>query len=748
MDNLFPVLCSMYFPVYEVLTTYAPPHELSTHQTILDAFRPLPTVPSLGEIMYQLSENPTGTTPKLIAESIALSGWTKPHGSRQALATVFSKIELDHNGSTPSYYQLQKLKVDSLLLRQAEPTHSLPALQSHVRQFMRESETLFEQKDLPLRSFLIQMAELIRTWFWCLPVEGQSNTGESVADVCRLASAIASCLCKHPDATQFGLVVGDLSGIQNYIFSIAVSNQKGVAKRLRARSLFLTLLTEVVGHQIVHQFEMDVWNIVMDSGGKLYLLLPWFDSAPHLLEDIQRTLDRWALQQYNGEIVLNLGWCAVDKERVSEGDHLFARLNDSILTRKAQPLLSALTEGSQWDESVWLIPESLSKRCSSCAKFPVRVQNLCAICARDEQVGTKLLHTKYISFHFAKQGDISFFDNYSVRLHSEIPVQSDDTYLVWLIEEDASHVDPVELPLCSHPIANHVPRQDGSIMDFDCIATQGVGGNQLGYLKADVDQLGTIFSFGLKKDGHHVPLTAIFNLSTMLDLFFSAWLPARLKGTHPLTYTVFSGGDDLYLIGPWEEIIRLALDLRDHFRKYTSYHPEITLSASLTFGPARTPIHFQTSIAERDLEKAKETPALERTQSRDQVTLLGVPMSWETLQRVFQEAQTVRQWREEKRIPSALLYRLAHASNEYRAYREGDPSKVTFVPQLVYTIKRNVPAQDHEVRQWLARFVDHQYLSLDTVNPILYMGQIMRLILMYNEVSEEVHDHDSTTTPR
>ena len=92
--------------------------------------------------------------------------------------------------------------------------------------------------------------------------------------------------------SKFRLVVGDLSGIQNYIFDIANIGIGGVAKRLRSRSFYLSALVEAISHKLVHDFRLPLTNIVMSAGGKFYVLLPNLPQSQEKIEEFQRDLDR------------------------------------------------------------------------------------------------------------------------------------------------------------------------------------------------------------------------------------------------------------------------------------------------------------------------------------------------------------------------------------------------------------------------------------------------------------------------
>ena len=122
----------------------------------------------------------------------------------------------------------------------------------------------------------------------------------------------------------------------------------------------------------------------------------------------------------------------------------------------------------------------------------------------------------------------------------------------------------------------------------------------LGVLKADVDNLGLIFSKGfedprkIEKDLPDVDrktVSRFLTLSRMLELFFSGWMKEIMSENHKdktikellsmegieeesfenylkgeqidfgNIYTVYSGGDDLVMVGPWETMIIFSIFL-------------------------------------------------------------------------------------------------------------------------------------------------------------------------------------------
>src|SRR5699024_1744136 len=92
--------------------------------------------------------------------------------------------------------------------------------------------------------------------------------------------------------------------------------------------------------------------------------------------------------------------------------------------------------------------------------------------------------------------------------------------------------------------------------------------------KGDVDDLGLLFQKGLRAP----TFTKMAALSRMVNAFFAVYLPALCATSFPNTYTVFAGGDDFFLIGPWLSSQRLLERLRTEFAHFVAENPEITFS--------------------------------------------------------------------------------------------------------------------------------------------------------------------------
>ncbi len=89
-------------------------------------------------------------------------------------------------------------------------------------------------------------------------------------------------------------------------------------------------------------------------------------------------------------------------------------------------------------------------------------------------------------------------------------------------------------------------------------------------------------------------------------------------------YTVFAGGDDLFLLGPWDAVIAAAFQIRQDFIRYTDNRANLTISAGITYFKPTFPIRrFATQTFAALDEKAKEA------KDKDALSLFGEVLHWD-----------------------------------------------------------------------------------------------------------------------
>ncbi len=181
-------------------------------------------------------------------------------------------------------------------------------------------------------------------------------------------------------------------------------------------------------------------------------------------------------------------------------------------------------------------------------------------------------------------------------------------------------------------------------------------------------------------------MSRLANLSRQLNNFFTIFLPYTLKTDAKFKniYTVFTGGDDLFLIGPWNTIIDFAQFINDEFRKYVCENNDVTLSAGITVNKPDTPIVVIAEQSEKALKKSKKG-------RKNRITLFGETAEWSEFRELMEIKNTFEKWLENETINNAMIFRL----NEFIETRKQEQE---ILKGQVITI------EDMECFKWRAKF--------------------------------------------
>ena len=121
-------------------------------------------------------------------------------------------------------------------------------------------------------------------------------------------------------------------------------------------------------------------------------------------------------------------------------------------------------------------------------------------------------------------------------------------------------------------------------------------------------------------------------LSLQLSLFFEGWVKrlAESGDRQDLVYAVYAGGDDVFLIGPWDCMPDLAVDIQRDFKSYSAENPDVHLSGGMAFIGGKYPIYQAAEDAGEAEAAAKAQPG------KDSFCFLDQALKWSTFHEVDQ----------------------------------------------------------------------------------------------------------------
>lgn len=606
---------------------------------------------------------------------------------------------------------------------------------------------------LPFSLYLDALVSVLEQYTWCIP----SSTWKTLPDIplfdhAMSTAAIAQSLyLYHRDRNtmpewgdrenKFILCAGDLSGIQDYIFSISHSSGKGVSKLFRARSFYLQALSRSVILSGRRRLGLFSPAQIMDAGGKFILLVPSLEDTGNLLEEMDASLQSWCRRKFKGELTLVLSWDV----QLAQSDFSLERFQEKLEAvnsslEKAKRMKLKKTFASEG----MIIQEGYGDRhaanCSLCernesdgkasAAFAREERNEIPVCTdcfdQIRYIGTNLPRARY--FVYGMGGRIGLFDGISLTLEQAAPGDVEKAVAVDALEDGsgfgrvrvARHLPLFRKEETESPLWRKVlETQDGDAPEegepktFGAIAAKSkkpargdlIGRPLLGFVKADVDNLGLIFSLGLEK---RLSIARFSSIARMLNFFFSDYLVERIRGDYPDIYVIFAGGDDLFLVGPWLDIVRFSLELRRRFRAFVAENVDITMSAGIFVCRPRLPVRKAAEIVEKRLAASKSREKDGR--AKDAVTFLNETLSWEDLDANLKLGQWFDRSLEEGEktgFSMAFLYRLLEYHRMYRRFvRDGIIRDGCYLSHAHYDIGRNLVAGKKGSRDVVDRLRD------------------------------------------
>ena len=155
---------------------------------------------------------------------------------------------------------------------------------------------------------------------------------------------------------------------------------------------------------------------------------------------------------------------------------------------------------------------------------------------------------------------------------------------------------------------------------FEELAKNAGGVKKLGVLRADVDNLGQAFvkGFESEKNGNrYVTISRTATFSRKLSIFFKRyvngllrngvyWLDGKSEPSERFAAVVYSGGDDVFIVGAWSDIIGFAVDLHNSLTRFAQ--ETLTISAGIGIYPPKYPIVAMAREVEALEDAAKSYP--------------------------------------------------------------------------------------------------------------------------------------------
>ena len=380
----------------------------------------------------------------------------------------------------------------------------------------------------------------------------------------------------------FLLASFDLSGIQDFIYNIATS---GAAKQLKARSLYLDFMSEYIADSLLDKLGLNRANLLYVGGGHAYFVLANTEKMVETLVEFEKDFNQFLLANFQTRLYVAFGWGSfAAKDIMSE---LNSPESYRQVYQKASRMISE-KKISRYDYQTLMLlnrgGKSSERECEICHSVENLVsyhdQKVCDICRGLYQFSKEIAH-----------------DHFIITENEGLPIGPNaclkGVAFKELSQEDFSRVYVKNDYKAGTVKATHVfvgDYQCDEIYNYAALSKNenGLGIKRLAVVRLDVDDLGAAFMAGFSQQGNgqYSTLSRSATFSRSMSLFFKVYIN-QFASDKKLSI-IYAGGDDVFAIGSWQDIIAFTVELRQNFIKWTN--GKLTLSAGIGLFADKTPI--------------------------------------------------------------------------------------------------------------------------------------------------------------
>jgi CRISPR-associated protein Csm1 len=543
------------------------------------------------------------------------------------------------------------------------------------------------------------------------------------------------------------LIKGDLSGIQSYLYNVnrAEDIDGKVAKRLRGRSFYLSAFCHAFAHELG---QIGGGNgraggkpndyILSATGGKFLVVLPSSTNLETELKKWKQQIDNWLWRETWGEVFLNLAFVQCSQSDLKENfsTKVALRLQSQLDLGKSQKYQQLFVNTSEIDSHGNLFkyplfqeksPQEYGEECHSCRSLPASGKGadpaLCEQCNLHQRIGgyQNLPTHNYLELRsrdstLQPDESLEFHGNYGIlwddpnkgpRVPSFVPPFPYQRLRATSVV--ASSANDKVRELCAYcSIQKRDPQECGEEgyerlpTRFHCLATlahlEG-GAAKVAVLAIDGDD----FSFHFNST---IGMTLVDHVAMgkLIYQFFADYLIDLLKQYD--CYLVYSGGDDLVVVGPWMYVYEVADTLYQQFKKATN--GVLHFSAGLHVTNPQEPIYESIKYALELLHRAKAHD--DKDQHKNAIQLMSTTVPWPKFNGVMALAKELVEAEQLKIISTGFIYGLYTICEQYEHYRDdGDVNGLRYMSWLASHLQRNLRQEwpnddpDHKAKEEKAK---------------------------------------------
>lgn len=400
----------------------------------------------------------------------------------------------------------------------------------------------------------------------------------------------------------------DMSGIQDFIYTIA---SKNALKMLRSRSFYLEIFMENLIDELLDYIGMSRSNLIYSGGGHAYIITANTENIKQKIVEFELKINEWLLDEFKTALFLGCGYaeCSANElHNEPEGTYrqIFKNVSKMISQKKmkrysAAQIIKLNSKGKK----------DGTRECRVCRRASKLLEDddICSVCNAMIDMSQNILYEGFYIVTENPKDKAALplpFGRYLVAYNKEElleKMKQDDSSYIRAYTKNKSYT--------GFKVVKKLWVGDYTLGDsFEKLAKKSEGINRIAVFRADVDNLADAFVNGFVSEKYgekYMTISRTATFSRKMSMFFKYHINYILengefyivdkkkedkgkKGKRNRNATiVYSGGDDVFVVGSWDDVVGFAVDLQKSLKEFSQ--DTLTISGGIGIYPAKYPIN-------------------------------------------------------------------------------------------------------------------------------------------------------------
>ena len=419
----------------------------------------------------------------------------------------------------------------------------------------------------------------------------------------------------------------DMSGIQDFIYTIA---SKNALKMLRSRSFYLEIFMENLIDELLDYIGMSRSNLIYSGGGHAYIVTANTENIKQKIVEFELKINEWLLDEFKTALFLGCGYaeCSANElHNEPEGTYrqIFKNVSKMISQKKmkrysAAQIIKLNSKGKK----------DGTRECRVCRRASKLLEDddICSVCNAMIDMSQNILYEGFYIVTENPKDKVALplpFGRYLVAYNKEElleKMKQDDSSYIRAYTKNKSYT--------GFKVVKKLWVGDYTLGDsFEKLAKKSEGINRIAVFRADVDNLADAFVNGFVSEKYgekYMTISRTATFSRKMSMFFKYHINYILKNgefyivdkkkedkgkkRNRNATIVYSGGDDVFVVGSWDDVVGFAVDLQKSLKEFSQ--DTLTISGGIGIYPAKYPINNMARLTGELEECSKNYKELEK----------------------------------------------------------------------------------------------------------------------------------------